>query len=372
MELNRRHLIEGSIAWSFAGFLRALGADTGQIIPFVDAKPFDPAKPLLPWSDTTAWLTPTEHVFFVGHYGYPEVRSEDWKLRIEGLAGKPVSLSLADIRSRPKRELITLLECAGNGPAGGMIGNVRWGGTPLGAVLRQAQPMKEVVEAVFFAADTGTEKIRGGDYPQNFARSLPLSDAMADNVLLAYEMNGEPLNSKHGAPVRLVVPGHYGVAWVKWLNRIELMDRKYLGRFMGRDYVTIRGEKQGDQTIWRETSVGRMNLKSVVGRVVKRTDGSILIAGAAWSDGTPIPKIEVRIDEGNWMPAKLDTSHNEPFTWRFWSLEWRDAKPGEHSLASRATDIRGKVQPAPTDDFIALKKTYWEANQYAIRKIQLS
>src|SRR5207249_3297086 len=130
-----------------------------------------------------------------------------------------------------------------------------------------------------------TEKIRAKDYPQNFARSLGIPDALQDNVLLAYEMNAEPLPKAHGAPVRLVVPGWYGIAWVKWLTRIELHDRRFMGRFMGRDYVTIRGEQHGDGVIWRETAVGKMNLKSMVARVVRRTDGVLKVSGAAWNDG---------------------------------------------------------------------------------------
>jgi hypothetical protein len=141
---------------------------------------------------------------------------------------------------------------------------------------------------------------------------------------------------------------------------------------MGRDYVTIRGEKRGTETIWRETSVGRMNLKSVPSRVVKRADGKLVIQGAAWDDGTPIKRVDVKIDSGEWLQAKLDESHKEPYTWRFWSLEWPAPTPGEHTVTSRATNAKGKVQPAASDDAIALKKTYWEANQMAVRKIKLA
>jgi DMSO/TMAO reductase YedYZ molybdopterin-dependent catalytic subunit len=171
--------------------------------------------------------------------------------------------------------------------------------------------------------------------------------------------------------VRLVAPGWYGVAWVKWLTRIELHDRAYLGRFMGRDYVTIRGEKSGDKTIWRETSVGRMNLKSIPARVSRMANGTLRVYGAAWSDGTPIQKVELRIDNGEWAPAQLSRDHTEPHCWRFWSYEWKNAPAGEHTLSSRATDARGRVQPAPDDPWITLKKTYWEANQQAVRKIRI-
>src|SRR5262249_3550637 len=195
---------------------------------------------------------------------------------------------------------------------------------------------------------------------------------MKDNVMLGYQMNGEPLTKGHGAPVRLIVPGYYGIAWVKWVNRIELHDRRYLSRFMGRDYVTIRGEKRGDEVIWRETSVGKMNLKSVVARVTRPSSGGALhVIGAAWSDGARIQSVEVKVDEEAWKPARLTPNRDHPHAWTFWSFEWADAKPGEHTLASRATDVHGRVQPRPDDAFITMKKTYWEANQQAVRKIQI-
>ena len=373
---NRRTFLHSSAAAMAAAALPhfafpALAAGE-EVIAFEDTPKFDPAKPRLPWEQTSEWLTPQDQFFFVGHYGFPEVKLADWKLELGGLVGKPLAVTLEELKKRPSREYVATMECSGNGPTGGLIGNAKWKGTPLAGLLKEAKVAPEAVEAVFFAADSGTEKIRGADYKQNFARSLPVAEAMSNDVLLCYEMNGQALNDKHGAPVRLIVPGHYGVAWVKWLNRIELHDRKYLGRFMGRDYVTIRGEKRGAETIWRETSVGRMNLKSVPSRVVKRTDGKLVIQGAAWDDGTPIKRVDVKIDSGEWLQAKLDESHKEPYTWRFWSLEWLAATPGEHTISSRATNAKGKVQPAASDDAIALKKTYWEANQMAVRKIKLA
>jgi DMSO/TMAO reductase YedYZ molybdopterin-dependent catalytic subunit len=194
---------------------------------------------------------------------------------------------------------------------------------------------------------------------------------MKGDVLLLYESNGQPLTKEHGAPVRLGVPGWYGVAWVKWLTRIEVHDRKFLNRFMGRDYVTIRGEKHGDQTIWRETSVGKMNLKSVPGRVTRIPGGGLRVSGAAWSDGTPLKAVEVRIDEGEWKPAEIKPDRKERFAWTLWSFDWQGVSPGEHTVASRAIDAHGKVQPDANDPSIALKKTYWESNQQAVRKIMI-
>lgn len=368
--MRRRQFVQSAAMWTaFARFAKPAAGE--EVIPFVDTKPFNPDRPNLPWEQTESWLTPSEHLFRVGHYGYPDVDSASYKLEVGGLVDRPRSLSLDEIKKRSSKEHTVLIECSGNGPAGGLIGNARWTGTPLASVLKEAGVKPEGIEVVFFAADKGVEKIRGGEYPQQFVRSLNLPDAMKPNVLLCWALNGQPLDKNHGAPLRLVVPGFYGVAWVKWLTRIEIHDRRYLGRFMGRDYVTIRGEKQGEQTIWRETAVLRMNLKSVVGRVVKRADGTLRVSGMAWSDGTPIRNVELKIDDGSWTSVPLEREKRPEHTWTFWSYEWKGALAGEHTLTSRATDARGKVQPAADDPFIALKKTYWEANQQAIRKIKL-
>jgi DMSO/TMAO reductase YedYZ molybdopterin-dependent catalytic subunit len=345
-------------------------ADEDKVIPFTGSQPFNPARPGMVWDQLTSWNTPSEQLFAVNHYGLASDQSS-WKLELSGAMSKPHSLTLDELKSRPRVEHTVTLECSGNGPAGALIGNAKWAGAPLAPILKSAGIRPEGIEVVFFGADTGTEKIRDADYKQNFARSLALDEALKSNLLLCYELNGQPLPAAHGGPVRLVVPGWYGVAWVKWINRIEVHDRSYLNRFMARDYVTIRGEKRGDETIWRETSVGRMNLKSVAARVTRAASGAARITGAAWSDGTPIRSVEVKIDEESWKPARL-MPNKDPFAWTFWTFDWTDCKPGEHTVTSRATDAHGKVQPAPDDPFITLKKSRWENNQQAVRKIQIS
>lgn len=371
-QLDRRQwLTLSAMTPAFARFAQAMAEEGEQMIPFLDSRPFNPERPTLKWDELTSWMTPPDQRFRVGHYGFPDVDAASWRLEVKGLVDRPLSLSLDDLKKRKPREQTVTMECSGNGPNGGLIFNTRWKGTPLAPVLKEAGIKPEGIEAVFFAADSGTEKIRGGEYPQNFARSLAIKDALKDDVLLCWEIDGQPLNKNHGAPLRLIVPGWYGVAWVKWLTRIEIHDRAFLSRFMGRDYVTIRGEKQGDKILWRETSVGKMNLKSIAARLTKRMDGSHHILGAAWSDGTPIRKVEVQIDNGPWMPAQLAKDPSAPNCWVFWHLDWKDATPGEHTITSRATDARGRIQPSPNDDFITLKKTYWEANQQAVRKVKL-
>ncbi|MBI3678893.1 MAG: sulfite oxidase [Acidobacteria bacterium] len=368
---RRQMLVFSTLGPAFTRYAAAMAQEADEVIPFADTTPFNPERPRLPWEQTTAWITPKDHFFRVGHYGFPDVDAAKWKLDIAGLVERPRSFTLDELKKRKLVEKATTIECSGNPAAGGLIGNARWKGTPLAPLLKECGVKPEGIEAVFFAADNGVEKIRGAEYTQHFARSLSVREAIKDTLLLAWEMNGEPLAKHHGAPVRLIVPGWYGICWVKWLERIEIHDRAFLSRFMGRDYVTIRGEKQGGQTIWRETSVGRMNLKAVVGRAVRRNNGVIRIMGAAWSDGTPLQKVELRIDEVPWMPAALSRENSAPFCWTFWSHDWKDARPGEHTLVARAIDVRGKTQPGPDDALITMKKTYWEANQQAVRKIKL-
>ena len=163
-----------------------------------------------------------------------------------------------------------------------------------------------------------------------------------------------------------MVPGWYGIAWVKWLTRIEVRDRRIMNRFMARDYVTIRGEQKDGKTVWRETSVGPMNVKSLVARVVRRKDGSLGVSGAAWSDGSRIESVELRIDDGPWLPVEIDRHKSAPYAWTFWTYDWKRAAPGEHRLVSRAKDGKGRLQPAADDPSIALKKTYWEANEQVV------
>jgi DMSO/TMAO reductase YedYZ molybdopterin-dependent catalytic subunit len=344
----------------------------GDVVPFLDEQPADPKRPMLKWQDLTDWVTPNKGFFSIGHYGTPKL-AEGYRLKLEGLVEKPIELSLEQIMSRPKRDLIATLECSGNGASAkfmGAIGNAKWSGTPLAPLLKECGIKQDAIEAAFWGADSGKEKIRNAEYEQNFARSLSIADAARQDVLLAWAMNDQPLTAEHGSPIRLIVPGWYGIAWVKWLTRIELRDRRLMNRFMARDYVTVRGEKHGDEIEWKETSVGPMNVKSLVARVVRGGGGSVRITGAAWSQ-EPIKSVELKIDDGPWTAVQLDDQDRAPHAWSFWSFDWKNPTPGEHTLVSRATDSQGRQQPAADDDAIKLKKTYWEANQQYPRRIKL-
>jgi DMSO/TMAO reductase YedYZ molybdopterin-dependent catalytic subunit len=380
--LSRRDLLRGSVALtalalthfplSRFGFADEEGA---QVIPFLEPLPLKPGGAALKWDELQDWITPSDQVFAVSHYGTPTVDAEKWRLEIGGLVKKPASLSLDDVKARKRQEVIATLECSGNSASpgfSGAIGNTRWAGTALAPILRECGLEKRGIEVVFFAADEKKESIRGKDYLQNFARSLAVQDALKDEVILAYEMNGQPLTKAHGAPVRLIVPGWFGIAWVKWLSRIEVLDRRFMNKFMARDYVTIRGEDKDGRTIWRETSVGPIDVKSVVARAVRQKGGAVRFSGAAWTDGTPLAKVEVKIDDGPWQAAQLEKKKEDaPYAWTFWQYDWANPKAGEHTIVSRAVDAEGRVQPAADEDAIKLKRTYWEANQQWPRKIKI-
>jgi DMSO/TMAO reductase YedYZ molybdopterin-dependent catalytic subunit len=224
-------------------------------------------------------------------------------------------------------------------------------------------PTEDSREVHFWAADTGTEEIRGNEYEQHFARSMSLQQIRERNPILAYEMNGAPLTVVHGFPVRLIVPGWYGVCQVKWLQQIELSAVHLMTRFMAKDYVTLMGREVDGETEWIETSVTRQRPKSVIARMTQRS-GRFTIFGAAWSDGTRLDRVEVRVDAGSWSSAELDRPNGE-YGWTFFSLEIPALSDGEHTLVSRATDAEGRTQPENLD----LKRTRWENNELFRRTI---
>ena len=193
---------------------------------------------------------------------------------------------------------------------------------------------------------------------------------MNSDNLICFEMNGEQLPRDHGYPVRLIAPGWYGVANVKWLKRIEVTDHRFAGRYMARDYVTIR-EDESDH--WTFETVSHYRLKSAPAKVVVN-DGRYTIFGVAW--GAPIAAVEVRIDDGPWRRAELvgprHKARRKPgFAWRFWTLPWPSPSDGEHEITSRAIDVDGNVQPAPDDPFLTSRRTYWEANGWITRRVAI-
>jgi DMSO/TMAO reductase YedYZ molybdopterin-dependent catalytic subunit len=386
-EMSRRDLfVQGSAAFIGLAFLnaprlaQAFPSRPGEeVIPWVDQPPPHPrphvVSNLPQWEELDAWITPNAKFFRVAHYQGPlgpAIDETPWKLEITGLVKRPLTLTLSQLKARPRQEVIFTLECSGNHGFPFFIsgiGTAKWVGTPLAPLLQEAGVLDKGIEVVFFGSDEGEEEVRQIKMKQNFARSMPLADALHPDNLLCYEMNGEPLPRPHGFPLRLIVPGWYGVANVKWLKRIEVRDTRFMNRFMGRDYVTIREEQRDGDTVWMETSVGRARLKSVPAKVTRK-NGQYRIVGAAW--GAPIARVEVQIDGGPWMLATIDRSEEAEFAWKIWFLEWQNPTPGEHTIMSRAIDMAGNIQPAMEDPWIAKKRTYWESNGQVTRRIRLT
>ena len=344
----------GALAFFHSRFAHAFPSRAGEtVIPWLDQPPPNPVPAViqsqLVWEDLDSWVTPNDKFFSIAHFDRPTIDANAWKLEIDGLVKKPLSLSLADLKARPRQEVVFTLECSGNHGfpffTGG-IGNARWAGTPLAAILEEAGVKENGIEVVFWGTDVGDialkDDTRDVKMHQNFARSMSLTDAMSPNNILCYEMNGAALPEPNGFPVRLIAPGWYGIANVKWLKRIEIRNTRFMSLLMGRDYVTIREEEHNGETVWAETSVGRALLKSAPARVT-RSDAGYRISGAAW--GAPIAKVEAKIDDGPWLEATIDHGEEAEFAWIIWYLDWQDPAPGEHSVTSRATAWRGKSNP---------------------------
>jgi DMSO/TMAO reductase YedYZ molybdopterin-dependent catalytic subunit len=357
----------------------AMPLEQGEVVlPWLD-QPADVPPPAqavigqqLKWEELDSWITPNEKFFTIKHFGQPTVDLQTWRLDVAGLVKQPLSLTLDQIKARPRQEVSFTIECSGNHGlpfTGGLVGNATWAGTPLAPLLQEAGIQDTGREVVFYGHDIGKQTVREMELTTPFARSLSIADAMNPNVLLCYEMNGASLPAEHGAPIRLLNPGWYGVANVKWLERIEVIDTRFAGHFMARDYVTIREEQREGQPIWVETLVGRALLKSAPARVTRK-DGAYQIMGAAW--GRPVASVEVLVDGGTWQPATITEGAGAEFGWKFWSLDWPNATPGEHTITSRATDTAGNVQPAVTDESIANKRTYWESNGQITRRVNLA
>ena len=386
-EISRRAVLQGGAA--LAG-LAALGVPQAalaapvaageEVIPWADQRPTpgpppDIADTQLVWEELGSQITPNEKFFTVQHYGRKVIAAPGWRLDIGGLVERPLSLSLDEIRSLPRREITFTLECSGNHGfpvITGLVGNAVWAGTPLAPLLRRAGWRGRASDVVFWGADSGAGSV--GDPPapvvEHFARGMALADALDQDILLCYEQNGAPLHPAHGFPVRLLAPGWYGVANVKWLRRIEILDTPYVGRFMSREYVTQRKMEQDGQESVKFTLVGRALLKSAPARVV-RGEGGYRVEGVAW--GAPIDRVEVSIDGGSWRPAYLvGNPGREGYEWQRWAVDLGPWAAGKHTVASRAFDRAGNMQPAPTDPVIANKLTYWESNGQITRTVEIA
>jgi sulfane dehydrogenase subunit SoxC len=299
-------------------------------------------------------VTPVGLHYLLIHFDIPAADAASWSVAVDGLVDNPMRLSMEDLRARPAVTRVVTMECAGNGRARleprpvsqpwlqEAVGNAAWTGTPLAPILREAGLGDDVLELVFAGADHG---VQNGD-EHDYERSLPVAEAMRDDVLLAYEINGTPLPPQHGYPVRLLVPGWYGMTSVKWLRAITAVSEPFRG-FQQDAYRLRADEDDPGVPVVRIAPRALMIPPGFPDFLTRRRlvdAGPCRLEGRAWSGRAAIERVEVSDDGGRtWGGARLGPL-GDVHTWRSWTFDW-PARPGEHELAVRAIDGAGDTQP---------------------------
>jgi DMSO/TMAO reductase YedYZ molybdopterin-dependent catalytic subunit len=323
----------------------------------------EPANLEMPFGALDRFITPNDKFYIRSHFSVPLIDElASWRLRIEGEVEKTCAWSFEELRELPRTTLSATMECAGNSRVFlvpkvkgvqwefGAVGNAEWTGVSLGEVLRHAGLSPDALEVILEGADVGT--ISEAPKPAgkiHYARSIPLGKALED-VLLAYEMNGEPLTPSHGFPLRAIVPGWYGMAAVKWLHRVVVTDRPYHGYYQTVDYAFWQRDEEGVRLV----PVTEMQVKAAIARpgineiVTPGTNYKVM--GAAWTGDAEIVKVELSTNGGNdWQETSLGKEQARN-SWRFWEYDWRvPEKPGQCVLLARATDSRGRTQAMERD-----------------------
>jgi DMSO/TMAO reductase YedYZ molybdopterin-dependent catalytic subunit len=341
--------------------------ENARQFPGVIARRRNPDNLEFPFALLRDFLTPTEQFFVRTHFHVPKLDSKSWRLKIEGAVRKSLEIDYDDLRRMPSRTLTAVLECSGNGriflkpPQNGLrwelggVGNAEWTGVRLADVLERAGVEKDAIEVIAEGADKGEFKPPSPPTPGviPFARSLSLTKARQPEVLLAYKMNGEELTAAHGAPVRLLVAGWYGMASVKWLQRLILTKQPFHGYFQTFEYsMWDRSQGMPNLVPVRDMQVKSQIARPMLGEVVEGKS-TYEVWGAAWAGKSTVAKVEVSCDGGkSWQEAELsDMDKPVPFTWRRWSYKWRTPeKNGPCTLMARATDAQGTTQPMHRDE----------------------
>jgi DMSO/TMAO reductase YedYZ molybdopterin-dependent catalytic subunit len=315
-------------------------------------------------------VTPVGLHYLLVHFDVPEFPAE-WRLRVDGLVERPLSLTLDDLHARPVVRRIVTMECAGNGRArlephvvsqpwlSEAIGTGEWGGVELAPLLAEAGVRDGAVEVLFGALDRGID----GGVEQFYERSLTVADALAGDALLAYELNGAPLPPQHGFPLRLVVPGWYGMTSVKWLERVTVLDLPFEGYQQAHAYRFRRSEDDEGEPLTRMRPRSLMippGIPDFLTRGRFLAPGRCVLEGRAWSGLAPIESVEVSADGGaTWAAAQLEPPPDR-WAWRRWTFAW-DAEPGDHDLACRTRDEAGNEQPL---------EAVWNVGGYANNAVQ--
>ena len=312
-----------------------------------------------PCSIFDSYLTP-EHLFYVrNHFPMPRIELDTWRLRVEGCVEQVRDFTYAEILAMPARTVVATLECAGNSRAFlpepskgvqwklGAVGNAEWTGVPLSELLARAGLEDRATDIVLEGADAG-EIAEEPKTPGiiRYARSLPLSKAVSSDVLVAYRMNGRELSPEHGFPVRAVVPGWYGMASVKWLERILVSDRAFGGYFETFEYS--RWERRDGMATLVPLRVGEVKaeIAAPAASSVLKTATACRIHGAAWAGESEISAVEVSVDNGRtWNRARLlDTPRS--YCWVRWDYSWTTPPQSSRAtLLAKATAKDGRSQP---------------------------
>jgi DMSO/TMAO reductase YedYZ molybdopterin-dependent catalytic subunit len=311
-----------------------------------------------PLDYAASWVTPNRLFFVRTHFNVPQANRDQWELSLEGLVTRPVRWSFAELAAMPQHSVFATVECAGNGRSflqekaagvqwgAGAIGHAEWTGVRLRDLLEPAGLKPGALEVVFEGADRGCEPDHPA--PMHFSRSLPLSKALHRDTLIALRMNGEWLDANHGAPMRLFVPGWYGVASVKWLRTMRVIDQAYPGYFQTTKYSIDRETETGK----RRVPLGPGVVKSEIlhpGVDATLHPGVNRIAGIAWAGEQRIETVWVSMDGGaSWEEARMK-GMREPYSWCQWECLWTVDKPGKYSLMSRAQVESGERQPFKYD-----------------------
>lgn len=370
MQISRRRALKALLASGAAGVAWPRGvvcaADSREPKPFpgMIIRQNSPRNLEFPLAHLQSWKTPTEHFYVRSHFPVPEIKLTDYRLTVSGHVEKPLALSLADLQEMDVVTRPLTMECAGNGrvhlvPAvrglqwdSGAVGTADWTGVPLASVLKRAGVKPGAVEVLLVGADQGaisSDPPTPGVIP--FDRSIPLEKAYKPEVLLAFRMNGEALTPAHGYPLRAVVGGWYGMASIKWLTRIIVLNQPYQGYFQTMDYSYFVRNDEGLATL---VPLSEMQPKAVISRPAT---GDVVVSGrpcevfgAAWAGESAVAKVEFSSDGGrSWKPVELERE-TAPFCWRFWRYVWTaPPTPGPVKLLARATDSRGTSQPESRD-----------------------
>lgn len=314
-----------------------------------------------PFGALDGFITRNEDFFVRCHFPIPEIPRDQWRLKIRGEVQRPLEISWDELRAMRETSVTATIECAGNGRVfltpkvdgaqweRGAVGNAVWTGVRLAEVLQRAGLKASAREVILTGGDRGEIELAprpGGEI--HYARSLPVAKA-SDDVLLAWEMNGQDLTPAHGFPLRAIVPGWYGMAAVKWLSEITATAEPFHGYYQSVDYAYWQRES-GEPSL---VPITALQVKAQIARPgpaeVVPVGQSYRVCGAAWSSEAAIVRVEISMDAGrNWHEVRLGEK-TDPHAWRLWDFSWRPDQRGRATLMVRATDAKGRTQPTRRD-----------------------